>query len=85
MSLFNDKKLKGVAEAAAKIMGEQLKGNQSKIDANHNGKIDAQDFKILRGQKGKMKKEETEQLQEYESKNGVFRRSEEHTSELQSH
>jgi hypothetical protein len=30
---------------------EELKGNQDKIDANHNGKIDAQDFKILRGKK----------------------------------
>jgi len=28
-----------------------LKGNQSKIDANNNGKIDAQDFKILRASK----------------------------------
>ena len=34
-----------------KEMKEELKGNQSKIDANHNGKIDAQDFKILRGKK----------------------------------
>lgn len=25
-----------------------LKGNQSKLDANKNGKIDAQDFKMLR-------------------------------------
>ena len=30
---------------------EELKGNQSKIDANHNGKIDADDFKKLRGMK----------------------------------
>jgi hypothetical protein len=30
---------------------EALKGNQDKIDKNHNGKIDAQDFKILRGKK----------------------------------
>ena len=28
MSNFNDKALKGVAEAAAKIMGEALVGNQ---------------------------------------------------------
>jgi len=32
---------------------EELKGNQKKIDKNHNGKIDAQDFKILKGQKKK--------------------------------
>ena len=30
---------------------EELKGNQDKIDANHNGKIDGQDFKILKGKK----------------------------------
>jgi hypothetical protein len=34
-------------------MTEELKGNQKKIDKNHNGKIDAQDFKILKGQKTK--------------------------------
>ena len=34
-----------------KMKNEELKGNQSKIDANHNGKIDGQDFDILRGKK----------------------------------
>ena len=57
MSNFNDKALKGVAEAAAKIMGEALVGNQHKIDANKNGKVDAHDFKLLRGKKT-MKEEE---------------------------
>jgi hypothetical protein len=65
MSIFNDKALKSVAEAAAKIMGEQLKGNQHKIDANKNGKVDAHDFKLLRaGKKPDMKKEDVEQLDE---------------------
>ena len=32
-------------------LDETLKGNQKKIDANKNGKIDAQDFKILKGKK----------------------------------
>ena len=32
---------------------EELKGNQKKLDKNHNGKIDGQDFKILKGQKKK--------------------------------
>jgi len=36
---------------ADKGMKEELKGNQDKIDANHNNKIDGQDFKILRGKK----------------------------------
>ena len=40
--------LKGPKE---KEMKEDLKGNQYKIDKNHNNKIDAQDFKILRGKK----------------------------------
>ncbi len=65
MSIFNDKALKGVAEAAAKIMAETshgLKGNQHKIDANKNGKVDAHDFKLLRAKKGV--KEEVEQLDE---------------------
>jgi hypothetical protein len=51
MSNFNDKALKSVADAAAKIMGEALVGNQHKIDANKNGKVDAHDFKLLRGKK----------------------------------
>jgi hypothetical protein len=35
---------------------EELKGNQHKIDANKNGKIDSHDFKLLRAKKG-MKEE----------------------------
>ena len=42
---------------------EKLIGNQHKIDANHNNKIDAQDFKLLK-QKKKMK-EEVEELDEF--------------------
>jgi hypothetical protein len=37
-------------------VGEELKGKQRKIDANKNGKIDAEDFKLLRKKK-KHKKE----------------------------
>ena len=32
---------------------EELKGKQKKLDKNHNGKLDSQDFKILRGKKMK--------------------------------
>jgi hypothetical protein len=60
MSIFNDKALKGVANAVSKIMDEELKGNQHKIDANKNGKVDAHDFKLLRGKKGM--KEEAEKM-----------------------
>ena len=70
MSIFNDKALKGVAAAVSKIMDEELKGNQHKIDANKNGKVDAHDFKLLRAKKT-MK--EDEQLQEYESKGGTYK------------
>ena len=34
-----------------KSVKEELKGDQYKIDANHNNKIDGQDFKILKGKK----------------------------------
>ena len=34
-------------------MDEELKGNQKRIDKNHNGKIDADDFKILNKEKEK--------------------------------
>jgi hypothetical protein len=37
-------------------VSEELKGNQKKLDKNHNGKIDGQDFKILKGQKKEVKK-----------------------------
>lgn len=41
-----------------KEVGEELKGNQKKLDKNHNGKIDGQDFKILKGQKKEVKEGE---------------------------
>jgi hypothetical protein len=37
--------------------GKGLKGGQKKIDKNHNGKIDSQDFKILRNKKSEVKEE----------------------------
>jgi hypothetical protein len=39
-------------------MNEKLVGNQSRIDANKNGKIDAEDFKMLRGKKNEVEEEE---------------------------
>ena len=38
-------------------VGEELKGNQKKIDANKNGKIDPEDFKLLRSKKDSKKTE----------------------------
>ena len=40
--------------AVAQKLDEALQGNQHKIDANKNGKVDAQDFKLLRKSKGSM-------------------------------
>ena len=64
----NNKQIRDVADVAARIMSgqqpvsEELKGGQVKIDKNHNGKIDGQDFKILKGEK--KVKEEVEQIDE---------------------
>jgi len=72
---FNNQKTRNVADAVAKILAgesakqepkmleEGLKGNQHKIDANKNNKIDAHDFKLLRAKK-EVKKEEVEQIDE---------------------
>ena len=52
-SMFNTEQC---AECDEEQVDEALKGNQHKIDANKNGQIDAQDFKMLRKKKG-MKEE----------------------------
>jgi hypothetical protein len=49
--MINLKKNDAIADAVREIMEKELKGNQTKLDKNHNGKLDSQDFKILRGQK----------------------------------
>jgi hypothetical protein len=55
-----------------KEMKEELKGNQDKIDANNNNKIDAQDFKILKSKKKvKEGREFTEKLLETVRKSDV--------------
>ena len=76
---FDNQKTRNVADAVAKILAgetvsEELKGQQHKIDVNKNNKIDAEDFKHLRAGKkpGEVKKEEVEQIQEYESKGGRY-------------
>lgn len=53
--------IKSIAEADYKAKMEELKGQQHKIDKNKNNKVDADDFKILRGEKKGMKKEEVEE------------------------
>jgi len=62
------RKLSGNAEVNAT---EELKGNQHKIDANKNGRIDADDFKKLRGEKSV---DEGEDKKENKSKKNRFLR-----------
>jgi hypothetical protein len=51
------KKQDNVADAVNEILQQEaLKGNQGEIDANNNGKVDREDFKILRDKK-KVKEE----------------------------
>ena len=73
-----NEKLRNVAEIAARIMmGEKaLHPNQQKLDVHEPEKdeLTADDFKKLRAGKkpAEVKKEEVEQIQEYESKDGKF-------------
>jgi hypothetical protein len=74
----NDKKIQNVADAVSKIMmGEKLHPNQQKLDVHEpeKDKLTADDFKKLRaGKKAtEVKKEEVEQLKEYESKGGTYK------------
>lgn len=64
--MHSDQKLtNSIANAARLVMekqqNEELKGDQHKIDANKNNKVDAHDFKLLRSKK---KVEESEQIDE---------------------
>ena len=61
-TMINLKKNDAIADAVRGIMEKELKGNQTKLDKNHNGKLDGQDFKILRGQKKAT--EDVEQIDE---------------------
>ena len=80
MSMFNDKTLKGVTDAVAKIMGEELKGNQHKIDANKNGKVDAHDFKLLRAKKTMKEDEQLDELSKSTVKSYVMKKMEKPTT-----
>jgi hypothetical protein len=50
-TMLRSDKNHGSSQSLIDAITEALKGKQHKIDANHNGKIDAQDFKILKGKK----------------------------------
>ena len=47
----NAKDIQNMGKAHDKMNKEELIGGQKKLDKNHNGKLDSQDFKILRSQK----------------------------------
>lgn len=47
----------GLPQGLIDVVAEALKGGQKKLDKNHNGKLDGQDFKILRGEKSGMKED----------------------------
>ena len=61
--MINFNKKDPVADIIRGIMEKELKGNQTKLDKNHNGKLDGQDFAKLRAKK-EVKKEEVEQVDE---------------------
>jgi hypothetical protein len=65
--MFEKQISQSLQDAIKKItsVSEALVGNQHKIDKNKNGKIDAHDFKLLKGQKAApIKEEEVEELDE---------------------
>jgi hypothetical protein len=80
MSIFKDKSLNGVAAAVSKIMDEELKGNQHKIDANKNGKIDSHDFKLLRAKKTMKEEEQLDELSKATVKSYVMKKMEKPTT-----
>jgi hypothetical protein len=48
-----DKKAFGLSDSLIGAVNEALKGGQVKLDKNHNGKLDSQDFKMLRKEDAK--------------------------------
>lgn len=63
--MINLNKKDPIADAVKEILQQEaLKGNQHEIDKNKNKKIDPEDFKILRGEKKTVKKEEVESVEE---------------------
>jgi hypothetical protein len=80
MSIFDSKTNKSVAEAVMKVLEAELKGNQHKIDANKNGKVDAHDFKLLRAKKTMKEEEQLEELSKATVKSYVMKKMEKPTT-----
>jgi len=54
---------------------KDMPGNQEKIDANKNGKVDAHDFALLRARKGKKKMEEEKEVNVMPSTEDEFKKN----------
>jgi len=57
--------VKGIKQATG--VSEELVGGQKKIDANKNGKLDAQDFKMLRAKKKPVKEETVAEAKKFKA------------------
>ena len=64
VTLNNDGGITVATKEGTQDVAENLKGKQKKLDKNHNGVIDGQDFKILKGLK--KKKDTNEMLRFYD-------------------
>lgn len=53
-----------LVDAVNQVVSEGLKGNQHKLDKNKNGKLDSQDFKMLRKEEEEVNEESDEKLDE---------------------
>ena len=65
-----DKNAFGLSDSLVNAVNEALKGGQKKLDKNHNGKLDSQDFKMLRKEDSKQEDAVDEQSSsDYEKAN----------------
>jgi len=70
VTLGNDGGITVSTKEGQQEVSEKLIGKQKNIDKNHNGVIDGQDFKILKGQKKKETKEEVSKNIDAKDKKG---------------
>jgi len=69
---FKAKHKKSKQEMQSALKSEELKGDQHQIDANKNGKVDAHDFKLLRGKKKVEESSDMKQFIVVHAKHGKF-------------
>ena len=61
----------GLPESLIQSVTEVLKGNQKNLDKNHNGKLDKQDFKMLRKEEAVVEDEQIDELKKSTMKSYV--------------